>query len=215
MIPEGVVSEDPAVERATSKLETIYPVEEERLLPTALGNAIRVAEDRAGERYGFDTKVMLPRIFPVVSDKLGSTVTDLRDDLDRSANFSSVLLMAGLGSAVVLIPHRLWSLVSITLLLFSLVEYRVAVSAAVAYGRGLYVIFDLHRFDLLRALHRPLPETPAEEYQFNEYLSRELVNGMWGDDSLGKYSHGEPTSSLEPSSNLTRIVRSIKEMVHR
>jgi hypothetical protein len=45
----------------------------------------------------------------------------------------------------------------------SWVAHQAAVRAAIAYGHQLHVAFDLHRFDLLRGLHYPLPADPTQE----------------------------------------------------
>jgi hypothetical protein len=48
-----------------------------------------------------------------------------------------------------------------TVLLFFVV-LSVAACTAERYGNGIYVAFDLHRFDMLQALHSPLPD-PAQD----------------------------------------------------
>jgi hypothetical protein len=65
----------------------------------------------------------------------------------------------------------------------SWIAYRAAVRAAVAHGRQLYVAFDLHRFDLLRSLHLPLPPSPEAEVQINKDLS--TFFGRW--DEVGAH----------------------------
>jgi hypothetical protein len=44
-------------------------------------------------------------------------------------------------------------------------------------GRGSTPAFDLHRFDMLRALHYPLPPTPQAETAFNREFVRFLKDG--------------------------------------
>ena len=51
-------------------------------------------------------------------------------------------------------------------------SYEAALSAASAYGQAVAAAFDLHRFDLLRALHLPLPRDLLSEVQANQQLSR-------------------------------------------
>jgi hypothetical protein len=52
----------------------------------------------------------------------------------------------------------------------ALLSYRAALAAAAAYCQALEAAFDLHRFDLLTALHLPLPAnligemTPTRNY---------------------------------------------------
>jgi hypothetical protein len=54
-------------------------------------------------------------------------------------------------------------LVPVLLLAGSMITYRIAVSAAVTYGILIETAYALHRFDLLRALHLPLPEDSDQE----------------------------------------------------
>jgi hypothetical protein len=50
-------------------------------------------------------------------------------------------------------------------------SYRGAVAAAIAYGEGIRATIDLHRIDLLTALHLPLPATLEQERAVNEQVS--------------------------------------------
>jgi hypothetical protein len=56
----------------------------------------------------------------------------------------------------------------------AVLSYRAALSAATAYGQAMEAAFDLHRFDLLNALHLPLPADLISEVQANQQLSRFL-----------------------------------------
>jgi hypothetical protein len=80
--------------RAASDLRYLYP-RPDRLMPTRLGNALRAAEDRAGERYGLDTVTTWPRLFPLIPDKLAAGVIDLRNQLDLAARLSVTFFLLG------------------------------------------------------------------------------------------------------------------------
>jgi hypothetical protein len=154
-----------------------YPVEEADLLPTRLGNALRAAEVRAGQRYGLNTIDVWPRLLPHLSPRLNEVIADLRNQLDTSARFCAVLGLATLASTGLLAVHGPWLLIPAVTAVSSWIAYRAAVRAAVAHGRQLYVAFDLHRFDLLRGLHLPLPASPEAEVQINQDLSKFF--GSW------------------------------------
>jgi hypothetical protein len=156
---------------AGRRLSTSYPKDIENLLPTRLGNALRAAEDRAGQRYGLDTIVSWPRLYPHLSNSLTGTVNDLRDQFDAAARLCVVLLLATLISAALLVTHGWWLLVPVSTAFLSWVAYRAAVRAATAYGGQLLVAFDLHRFDMLRGLHLPLPPDAKTERKDNERLT--------------------------------------------
>jgi hypothetical protein len=112
---------------------------------------------------------------------------DLRAALDNAARFAAALLLGGVISLVILAPHKLWLLVPSLLFLFAWIEYRSAVSAATAYGDTLYVVFDLHRFDVIKALHYPLPANTEEEERSNMDLSEMLAKRRWSRHHMMKY----------------------------
>ena len=75
---------------ATDRLAT-YPAQ--HLMPTRLGNALRAAEERAGQRYDADTVAAWPRLYPYLSSRLADTLAGLRNQLDLSARFCVGLLL--------------------------------------------------------------------------------------------------------------------------
>jgi hypothetical protein len=158
---------------ATTALRLRYP-KEARLLPTALGNILRAAEDRAGSRYGLDTVVVWPRLYPVLPETMRGILDAQRTQLDLAARFTVVSVLAAAASTGFLAGHGWWLFVAAGALGFGWFSYRSAMAAALAYGQLLDVSFDLYRFDLLRALRLPLPETSAAEREQNVRLSNRL-----------------------------------------
>ena len=156
---------------AASRLRHLFPADPAWLLPTRLGNALRAAETRAGESYGLDAVVAWPRLYPLLRDPVRALVDDQRDALDLAARFCAVFGAAAVLSLALLATHGWWLLVPAACLLLAWLSYRGAVAAAVAYGEGIHAGIDLHRFDLLAALHLPLPSTLEQERAINEQLS--------------------------------------------
>ncbi|MFI8281101.1 hypothetical protein ACIGBH_40825 [Streptomyces sp. NPDC085929] len=74
--------------------------------------------------------------------------------------------------------------------MLSALAYRSALNAAILYGQALQTAFDLHRFDLRRALHLRLPPDLATELAWNDGLSAFLAQGL---DVAVSYQH-EPAS---------------------
>ncbi|MET9408358.1 hypothetical protein ABZX90_21715 [Streptomyces sp. NPDC002935] len=102
------------------------------LLPTALGNALRAGELRAGERYGLSTLASWPRIYMQVSDRMAEVLRSTREALDTAVNLSWSFLMVTAVSATALYDEAgLWWLCGGALLL-ALVAYKGAVIAAQA-----------------------------------------------------------------------------------
>jgi hypothetical protein len=173
--------------QAGERLRAAFPVGDQPLLPTALGNALTAAESRAGREYGFDGIVAWPRLYPLLAEQVRAVVDDRRDGLDAAARFSVTMLVTAVLSVPVLAGAGWWLLLALTPLALSRIAYRGAVHAAVGYGEAVRVAFDLHRFDLLRALHLPLPPDQETERVRNEQLCT-----MWRQDPSQRltYDHG-------------------------
>lgn len=158
---------------ARQRLAGLPPVES--LLPTALGNALRAGETCAGERYGLATLPSWPRIYPQVSQPLAVALKSARDMLDASVNlcYSFLACVAATGFAVYDEP-RMWWLPAASLMATAL-AYKGAVTAAQGYAQLMYVVYDLHRFDLVRALHYRLPDRDGE-WRLFQRISDALAN---------------------------------------
>ncbi|EWM11576.1 putative membrane protein [Kutzneria sp. 744] len=178
-----------------------YPegAQSEQLLPTALGNALRAGEVTAGERYGLNTLASWSRLFPQLSDRFRAVHNASQDSVDTAANLTisfflaTALAIAGLWRE----PVHYW--IPALGLVLTGVCYTGAVAAAVQYSTYLRAAYDLHRFDMLKALHYPMPRTPSEEHRTFERLSLFLrvSEDMTGDrdrsarnlDYLPEYDH--------------------------
>lgn len=165
-----------AQRRATLKLER-YPrptkgkQPETELLPTALGNALRTGETSAGERYGLNTLSSWPRLYPLLSERLSALQSSARDSLDAAANLCISFFVVFVISAVALAdePKAYW----IPVLAFTLccLSYVGSIAAAVTFTTYVRTAYDLHRFDLLKAMHLALPETAVDELPTFQKLS--------------------------------------------
>jgi hypothetical protein len=176
-----------AMADAETRLRRLFPSDPAWVLPTALGNALRAAESRAGEPYGLDAVVAWPRLYPLLPEGVRAVVDDQRDSLDIAARLCAVFAAAAVISLVLLATHGWWLLVPAGCLGLAWLSYRGAVAAAVAYGEGIRAAIDLHRFDLLAALHLPLPATLEQERAVNEQVSLFLRQG-WPVELV--YEHG-------------------------
>uniref|UniRef100_A0AAU1HV43 Uncharacterized protein n=1 Tax=Streptomyces sp. NBC_00180 TaxID=2903632 RepID=A0AAU1HV43_9ACTN len=160
---------------ARRRLAARPPVE--ALLPTALGNALRSGELTAGERYGLTTLSSWPRIYPQVSDRLAEGLRSGRDALDTAVNLCwSFLALTGASAFALYDEPPVWWLCGVGLLMAG-VAYKGAVTVAQGYSGLMHIVYDLHRFDLLEALHYPLPADRASEAEVFSDLS-DLFAGM-------------------------------------
>ncbi|MCW8377863.1 hypothetical protein [Streptomyces justiciae] len=157
-------------------------------LPTALGNALRAGELSAGERYGLTTLTSWPRLYLQVSDRMADILGSARNSLDTAVNlcWAFLALTAAGGAALYDEPFLWWWCGTTTAL--AAVAYKGAITAAQAYSGLMHVAYDLHRFDLLTALHHRLPPDPdSEEETF--YRLSQLFAGAGEEDVL--YDHGQ------------------------
>jgi hypothetical protein len=186
---------DARMREAAAQLQQLYPPEP-FVMPTKLGNVLRSAEIRAGRRYGLDAIAAWPRLYPLLSEKVAAIVDDQRNQLDIAARFCVVLLTAALVYFALLATHAWWLVLPAALLVLAYLSYRAAVAAAVGYGKAIEVAFDLHRFDMLAALHLPLPADSESERASNEVLSQFLRDGLPHDF---RFAHGELPATGEVS----------------
>jgi hypothetical protein len=172
---------------AHTRLRLRYPPDPGRLLPTALGNALRAAEDTAGERYGLPTVAVWPALYAVLSPAVKAGVDDARTQLDVTVRLCAALTFAAPVSVIMLWRFRWWAALFAALaLLLARLAYLAAVAAAESLGRMIYLSFDLHRFDLLTALHVALPADSAQERRINRRLATRLTRDP---DLLISYRH--------------------------
>jgi hypothetical protein len=151
---------------AATRLRRRYPLTDHLVRPTALGNALCAMEDTAGQQYGWDAVVAWPRLYTVLGDNVRQLVDDRRDTLDGAVRMSATAAVTALITAGLLYRGGWWLLLVLIPAAVAVVAYLGAVQAAVAYGEAVHTAFDLHRFDLLAALHLPLPaDTDAERQQ--------------------------------------------------
>jgi hypothetical protein len=141
----------------------------DRLMPTMLGNVLRAGEDRPKARYGMDSVLLWPHVHALLRPGIAAAVDDQRDQLDATAKMSATLLVAAAISFGLLVTHGWWLALPAALLILSLVAYRSAIAAGVAYATVVNAAIDLHRFDLLQALHLGLPhDLKAERRQWKQ-----------------------------------------------
>ncbi|MEU7587274.1 hypothetical protein AB0A95_13340 [Micromonospora sp. NPDC049230] len=161
---------------AGAALRERYPRGE--VLPTALGNAVTAAVERAGSVYGLDAAVAWPRLYPLLPADTRVIVDDRRAALDAATVTAVTMAFTTVAAAALLLRCDWWLLLVLVPAALGFAAYRGAVAAAVAYGHALDVAFDLHRFDLYRAMHLPAPATLGAETQLARQVCRQWRQGV-------------------------------------
>jgi len=137
------------------------------LMPTQLGNVLRVAEDWPRERYGLETIDCWPRLWLLLPERTQGELVAVRQELDNAA----LVWLWGLlfwGWAV-----WVWWAIPVGLGVMGL-GYRWALQNAAIYRDLLRATFDIYRWELYRGLRWPLPKDPMDELTQGQQLSRYL-----------------------------------------
>ncbi|MFJ8162419.1 hypothetical protein ACIRBY_16000 [Streptomyces sp. NPDC096136] len=172
-------AEEQRILAAAWQLARSYPPSPVPLLPTALGNTLRAGEATAGAAYGADAVVWWPRLYPLLGDRVRAVVDDRRDQLDLACRLSVTAAATGVLSVpLVLGGDGWWPASPAAFLLAAWVAYRAAVAAARGYAEALSAAFDLHRLDLVTALHLPPPADSDAERVLNRRLTRFWAQGV-------------------------------------
>ncbi|MFD3378782.1 MULTISPECIES: hypothetical protein [unclassified Streptomyces] len=141
------------------------------LMATELGNALLRAERLSGDRYGLDMMRTYPRIYPFVSERLNGAVTQQMDVIASTASLCVSLAICTVATLPLILRLDAWSLLPVLPAVMAALAYRGAVAAALHHAVLLCAVFDLHRFDLVKAFHYK-PETNASDFvQVNELIS--------------------------------------------
>jgi hypothetical protein len=97
-----------------------------------------------------------------------------RQQLDVAANLCIAFAVITVVSIPPLAGDGWWQVVPVGTALLAWITYRGAITGALLMGRVVTTAFDLHRHDLISAMHYTPAPDPALEYAFNIRLSQWL-----------------------------------------
>jgi hypothetical protein len=148
-----------------------YPADSERVMPTALGNLLRRAEDRVRTRYGLETILVWPHLWFCMPSDVRDELSAARAGLDRAV--AAVVWGTLTVFLVVLSP---WALVLTAVVPVGAYRYWVLPAARV-YASLVGAAFDVYRAGLYRGLRLVLPADAATEPDQGQQLSQYLLSG--------------------------------------
>lgn len=163
---------------AVHRLETRFPGED-RLLPTALGNVLRCAEDKVGLRYGMQAVTLWPRLHATLPNAFRDELDDETTQLDVSCRLTVTWLAAGVASSGVILSrpalafeHWGWLLFLAGMWMLPWLAYRSAIESAEAQGMDIEVAIDLYRHHLIEAMRLPETQSLSEDRTVFPVLSQ-------------------------------------------
>jgi hypothetical protein len=148
-----------------------FPREDHDIMPTRLGNILRTAERRPGDRYGLDAIVCWPRLWLLLPEPVKKDIQDARTEINNAVRLF-------LWSTLFLI-WTIWTWWAIPIALIAAAfAYCWTLDAAEVYATLIEATFDLYRHLLYQALRWELPKDPQEERR----VGKQLTDYLW----LGK-----------------------------
>jgi hypothetical protein len=157
-----------------------FPLDSDLVKPTRLGNVLVSAEEYPYQLYRLDAVLWWPRLATLLPDTFRSQVDTALTPMLAMLNLSMLLtlLAFGGGLAVLLTDHFWWlfCLVFLGALLLARGCYVAAAIQAVDYGELVRVAFDLYRYDTLKQMHIPLPESLFQERLLWDLLNKWLYS---------------------------------------
>ncbi|HMV44897.1 MAG TPA: hypothetical protein PK079_25505 [Leptospiraceae bacterium] len=141
---------------AIEKLHFEFPVQEELILPTRLGNIIAAFENYSFDKYGIDAVLLWPRMIPILEkENYLNIIAQEKGIFDFLLNLFYVILASGLlvMSSFSYNHNGSGLFFSFIITLISLyVIYNGLISSAIAWGNTIKVSFDLYRNQLWKQL---------------------------------------------------------------
>jgi hypothetical protein len=144
----------------------------EHMLPTRLGNTLRVGEVRAGARYGLELDVAMPRLVAILSPACLDELREYRNQLDAAVRVCVASGLATIFGVGMLVWHGSWLYLPIVTYLLCWTSYAAAVAAARSFCTSLAAAVDLHHLQLFDALQLDRPADLEAEIKRNGLLTK-------------------------------------------
>lgn len=173
-----------------------YPLDDDNVMPTRLGNVLRKYEREAGAQYGLPAVGIIRHMAMVAPAQHVEYVNDQRQLLDLSVRMSATSIFATFIAIAFLWHHGLWLLIALVPYSIAYLSYRGAIVVAHEYGSAVSTVIDLDRFALYDYLRLPRPATTTDERRVNDSLMW-LIKGS----SQVVLQYENPGVTDDPSTN--------------
>jgi len=140
-------------------------------LPTPIGNILRAAERRPIDKYGLDTVILWPRLWPALPETTRHDLLAARTALDSAAAAAVWgLLFCGFAPLTPLV-------IPIGLTVTAVAVVIAIPDRAQVFGDLIEAAYDQHRTVLYTQLRWPLPTNPSQEHEYGQKLTAYLWRG--------------------------------------
>jgi hypothetical protein len=166
-----------------------------------VSSSVGMAEANVSQRYALGLRIIAPRLAQLLPPEAKELVLRRGRRVAWDIGLASGSLLAFILSMLLLFlvtnePVALYVIVPVAALGLAHSQLVAASDAAFAYAQALETTIDLHRLDLLQALHLPLPANLAEERRTNRFVTQMLERSTQADLD---YVYGDP-GEIEPGS---------------
>jgi hypothetical protein len=159
-----------------------YPLSRNEVRATRLGNILRAAECYPRDRYGADSVLVWPRLYPLLPDNIITGIGQARESLEfllvLSALAATFGTVSGIYLIVVMAPVWLFLVCVWGAFVVAILAYRSSLGAALLYAEVLRSTFDMHRLDIFSNMRLPAPANAAAERQRWTEFSRLVLRNV-------------------------------------
>lgn len=153
-----------------------YPVEDQQVVPTRLGNAIRRLEEYGYDRYRLDSQTLLYELMAVAPEQSVTNLEKSRITVDFMVSFLVghvlVALTAVVAAGLAFDRSALLLLTAAALTLLAWLWYRMAVASTDDWAAAFRGLVNLGRKPLIKSLGLRAPATLSEERDLWAAVSR-------------------------------------------
>jgi hypothetical protein len=154
------------VKHAKAACYYTYPLDDELVKPTRLGNVLAAAEEYSYQVYRLDAVIWWPRLSALLPEAFRIQVDVALTPMLAVLNLSMIFFFSTLVEVILLLYQHEWlsgGLIFLVGLTLAWSCYLSSINQAEVYGRFVRVAFDLYRQEVLKQMHIPVPDNPVEE----------------------------------------------------
>ena len=171
-------------ERRMSEVYWRFPLSENEVMPTRLGNILRACEVYPDDRYGAPGLLVWPRLYSLLPDAMISLIGDSRSALEFLVVLAALAstFAGGSGIYLLVIGGPIWLYLACLLggSAIAVLAYSASLATARTYAEYVRTAYDLYRVKVIETMNLPRPADPAAELATWEAVKTLLVqNEPW------------------------------------